>query len=666
MVWWLRRFFSTVHAEIAVDSFPGVELPKDTEQQSETERDSQRDKSKAFLQKCLEELTYLLTPPAHPLPPQPNHQSQGSSFEPKDVPMHDAYVQQQQHAPRRRNPQISHLPSLPNHPPPPRSNPEFYQSSQHGPQPDSIPQHLPSQPPETVSRMPDEVQGQQPMSSRQMDEPVEQITHSFDSYGRQISSNDPHDSRSMMNVDANGWDFDDSNTLLDPNPSETSPRHLRLEQTDQFPNVSSLPAKSPPRTGHGSHRRKSSGSVGHLARKHSSGSSHDLGKSHEPLNFNVKFALRGHIDVVRSVIFTGGGSPSEPEVCTTGDDGTIKRWIIPAYYSTNSNKHALPPYSSQPSDTDIQSYFTHRGHEGTVTSLAACPSANSPASPSFSTGGRALGDGWIFSGGQDTTIRVWERGRVDPKATLEGHTDAVWALAVLPAPASSILGGAEPTTGNPSLSATTHPVLPPSRDDGILLVSGAADGTIKIWTCSAPPTMHSPQPTATGARRGSRRLSVTSGSNFPSSPQPSTASGTLFHYQLVHNIDGLASSPTSIATLGAGGESFVVAFADAQCVVFDTRTGESVVGMQSQETYDGTPGTGVNAVVVAGQGFGGNVGEVGEGGESKEGEEVHGATGSQKDGGVEGVVITGHEDRFVRFFDANSGESPCSMICGRC
>jgi striatin 1/3/4 len=31
-----------------------------------------------------------------------------------------------------------------------------------------------------------------------------------------------------------------------------------------------------------------------------------------------------------------------------------------------------------------------------------------------------------------------------------------------------------------------------------------------------------------------------------------------------------------------------------------------------------------------------------------------GATGGRE--GVEGVVITGHEDRFVRFFDANSGE----------
>jgi len=37
---------------------------------------------------------------------------------------------------------------------------------------------------------------------------------------------------------------------------------------------------------------------------------------------------------------------------------------------------------------------------------------------------------------------------------------------------------------------------------------------------------------------------------------------------------------------------------------------------------------------------------------------VHGATGSG--GGVEGVIISGYEDRYIRFFDANSGMYPGS------
>ena len=636
---------------------PGIELHVEGEISADAEREAQRDKSKIFLQKCLEEITYLLTPPAHPVPPQANHQSQHSSFEPQDVTLQDAYAQQpqlpQSQLPRRRNPQLSHLPSLPNQGPSSRASSDYYQQSQHIPQPDTIPQHgLPGSAPDPLTIVPDDLQPQERLTSRTIDEPVEQITHSFDAYGRAI----PNPAPQSMVTDTNGWDFGEEATTPEPDPNGKT-AHSRLEQTDQFPDVSTFPAKSPPRPGHASHRRKSSGSTsGHLGRKRSEGS-HDLGRPREPQTFEVKFALRGHLDVVRSVIFTGGGSPSEPEICTTGDDGTIKRWIIPASYHhslspANSNS-SQPPPTLTPPDADITSCFTHRGHDGLVTSLAACPANHSPASPSFSTGGRASGDGWIFSGGQDATIRVWERGRVDAKATLVGHTDAVWALAVLPASATSVLAGADPPPGNPSLSATAQPV--PSRDDRILLASGAADGTIKIWAVSAPPQFHSPQPTPTGGRRNSRRLSVTSGSNFPSSPQPNSASGTPFHYQLVHNIDGLLASPTSIAPLGAGGESFAVAFADAQCVVFDTKTAESVVGMQSQETWDQTPSTGINAVVVATKGM--SAESDGSTKEGQEGEEVHGATGSGKDGGVEGVVITGHEDRYVRFFDANSGES---------
>jgi len=355
----------------------------------------------------------------------------------------------------------------------------------------------------------------------------------------------------------------------------------------------------------------------------------------EPRDFKVKFGLRGHLDVVRSVIFTGGGSPSEPEICTAGDDGMIKRWIIPASYG-NFNQQSMS------NDLDIQSYFTHRGHEGVVTSLAACP-----ATATFSTGGRVSGDGWIFSGGQDATIRVWERGRVDPKATLDGHTDAVWAVCVLPATSAAVFGPECNNIGGP---------------DRLLLASGSADGTIKIWAVSAPPQLASP---STGSRRGvggSRRHSVTSGSNYPSSPQPSVASSTPFMYMLVHTIDraGLPS-PTCISPLSPLGENFVVSFNDATILIFDTRTGEEIIGMASNETYDGTPATGINAIVATSQGAE-NADISGRVGIGEEESPVHGATGSSERGGVEGVVISGHEDRFIRFFDANSGMFSPSLL----
>lgn len=492
--------------------------------------------------------------------------------------------------------------------------------------------------------------------SRSIDDEVEKVTHSFDTYGRQIANTEEVDISRMLGADDNdGWNFDDSQALLEPPPDVQDTRRVEI---DPFPNANHIPAKSPPRTS-ASHRRRSSGN---MARRRSDGV-HELSLNAatkaETGNFKVRFALRGHLDVIRSIIFTGGGSPSEPEICTTGDDGMIKRWIIPALYNNLNSTQSQPSQQQQQiPDLDVQSYFTHRGHDGMITCLASCP-----ASASFSTGGRAQGDGWIFSGGQDATIRVWERGRIDPIATLDGHTDAVWTICVLPGSSKTLLGrdlDDSPTSLTPNSTLNVN-------DDRILLATGSADRTVKIWAVSAPPQLSSPSYPPAASRRGSRRQSVTSGSGFPTSPQPSIASNTAFHYDLIHSIEwprGPAASPTCISPLGLAGESFVVSYSDSSILIFDTRTGDEIVGMASNETYNGTQTTGINSVVVLstsiGNSDGSGIGQNLDSGRNISGEEetpVHGATGSTKSGGVEGVVISGHEDRFVRFFDANSGKS---------
>jgi striatin 1/3/4 len=467
-------------------------------------------------------------------------------------------------------------------------------------------------------------QSQQTQSSQSFasvpEEQVEKVTHTFDTQGRQIPNQEAGSSRSVpvAEEESESWNFEEPTSDI---PQEIPPS--RRPDTEAFPSANNIPSKSPPRHGKRKtsldlHRRRSSqGETREVASQNS--------RSDTP-NFKVRFALRGHLDVVRSVIFTGGGSPTEPEICTAGDDGMIKRWIIPASYA---NQHSMS------NDLDISPYWSHRGHDGVVTSLAACPS-----SASFATGGRVSGDGWIFSGGQDATVRVWERGRVDPKATLDGHTDAVWTVCVLPATCASVFGSDCSNYGGP---------------DRVLLASGSADGTIKIWAVSAPPQLVSP---SVGSRRGvggSRRHSVTAGSNYPSSPQPSVATTTPFHYMLVHTIEQPThSSPTCISPLSPNGESFVVSFSDASILVFDTRTGEELIGMASAETYDGTPATGVTSVITTSQSIEGTSSQESGRGSDEEGA-VHGPTGSNSGGGVEGVIISGHEDQFIRFYDANSG-----------
>ncbi|EEH46289.1 uncharacterized protein PADG_02387 [Paracoccidioides brasiliensis Pb18] len=630
-----------------------LELNAENVANPDVRQDSEREKSRMYLGKCSQEVAYHIIPGSHPPPDlldqqelsehgYQNHQMQRSSLE-------EAYAQQQyQHQQRQKLQQQ-----------------QQQQQQQHnhvnmGREP-SIHQPLPSNYSETsnlgrpqlnhASQAPVEGHPFQQQRSHSIsmdlrkppfdyssvaDEEVESITHTFDSYGKQIPiTESPHPvmSKEPVSDDADGWNFDE-NPINELTPAGGQ---LHRPDTDAFPNANFIPPKSPPRGGPGSHRRKSSG------RRRSEGNTdtRDLaalsGLSPDAPNFKVRFALRGHLDVVRSVIFTGGGSPSEPEICTCGDDGTIKRWIIPTSYGSFSSYN-----TSSNNDLDITSYFTHRGHIGPVTCLAACP-----PSPNFSSGGRVLGDGWIFSGGQDASVKVWERGRVDPKASLDTHTDSVWALCVLPGTVGSIFGDQCSHYGGV---------------DRILLASGASDGRILIWAVSMPPQLASPQ---AGSRRGgggSRRAnSISSGSNFPSSPQPSTATATPFHYTLIHHIIRPDSpSPTCISPLSLSGVSFVVSYADACIIIYDTRSGEEIVGMASLETYDGTRSTGVNSVTASTMGFDGTANLDPNRALAEEEAVVHGATGTS--GGVEGVIISGYEDRYIRFFDANSGQCTYTML----
>lgn len=607
------------------------------------EKDEQIGKARKYLQKCVEEINYLLLPPSHPPPPQSSLQSMANSayLHQPDAPMTmEDYLHQRQKG--QQLPNASLAQPLPNHQPPPVPS-ELGHVSQVGPQPQA--EYMTREPSGQPHYGHMQSLGSSPFPGAEnnaqgfptvTEEALDKVTHSYDAMGRPVNVREDEGLPLVSNRHpdiSDGFAFGDTTTLVEP-ASDTLP--TRRPDTDLFPSANSIPVRSPPRTTPGSHRRRSSGSIS-MARRRSQeheGQSSAVGLSArgDPQQFKVRFALRGHLDVVRSVIFTGGGSPAEPEICTAGDDGMIKRWIIPASYSNFNGQHGPN------ADLDIQSYFTHRGHEGSVMSLAACP-----ASTSFSTGGRVSGDGWIFSGGQDATVRVWERGRVDPKATLEGHTDAVWSVCVLPATSAAIFGPDCNNFGGP---------------DRVLLASGSADGAIKIWAVSAPPQLASPQ---SGSRRGvggSRRHSVTSGSNYPSSPQPSVATSTPFHYSLVHSIErpGLPS-PTCICPLSPTGETFIVSYNDASVLIFDSRTGEEMIGMASTETYDGTPNTGVNAIVATSVGLEGNMSAESGRGIGEEDSGIHGATGSTADGGVEGVVISGHEDKFIRFYDANSGSS---------
>ena len=587
----------------------------DTEEEAEKVEDSEdpeRGSMKTYMEKTQGELSFLLISPSNPLPPRepPQEEILPFSVQQNQQSIEDMYSQQHGGKELRGTNMVRSSPA-PNHHPLPVPNvsglairnPDQPMSRSLADQ-QPLPQTSPADWPPNF------------MMEKVAEEPVTKVNHSYDTYGRPIDIDETSEPEAP--TEADGWDFNDAAAFPEPEVKPTPQR----SDTDIFPVAQDLP-KSPSRAP-GSHRRKSS-----MGRRKSGDQELSLHTTHkvDNGNFKVRFGLRGHLDAVRSVIFTGGGSPGEPELCTSGDDGMIKRWIIPARYENQGGMH------NSANDLDIQSYFTHRGHAGSVMCLTAwSPSQN------FSSGGRAQGDGWIFSGGQDATVRVWERGRVDPKATLAGHTDAVWTVCVLPGTTGAVFGQNN-AFGGP---------------DRIILASGAADGTVKVWSVSAPPQLVSPQ--GGSLRRGGRVRgnSMSSGSAFPQSPQPSIASNSPFNYTLIHSIsrENSDASPTCITPLSSSGDAFVVAYADAAVLVYDTRTGDQVASMASLETYNGEASTGVNAIVAPTSGLDGSLTDSSRGVHEDE-NVVGGATGSQ--GGVEGIIISGHEDQFIRFYDANSG-----------
>ncbi|KAL2205802.1 WD40 repeat-like protein [Sarocladium strictum] len=624
-----EKLKSAAAQKLPVPGVDGLEM-------EQTDDEAQRQDLKGFLDQCQSEFMYLMITPANPHPPRDSPPLPML----EDLREAEAFGMQHQQVMDRQypmRPAQNHIQDMNARPPP-------------------GPNHATPMPPNAANfpPKPTDLQAQgmvrsagdhQPVmytpanewqpsvTTRPIEEPAQEA---YPQTGVALGGlEEPVElkEKPVPEADSDGWEFPEG-TFPEPGTGQPATNASNRPDTDAFPNADNLP-KSPGRLAN-SHRRK-----GSMSRRRSAEQELSLNASQnaDNGNFKLRFGLRGHLDTVRTVIFSGGGSPGEPEICTAGDDGTVKRFHIPRLDSVGG---------AAASDLDVTANFTHRGHAGGVLTLTSW----SP-SPNFSTGGRAQGDGWIFSGGQDATIRVWERGRVDPKATLEGHTDAVWALCVLPTTLGAIFG-----------TSSTH-----GSADRILLASGAADGTVKVWSVSAPPQLSSPQP---GSNRGVsgrggrvRGNSMSSGSGFSNGPQASVASNSPFNHTLVHTIRRPAdsdASPTCIAPLSPAGETFVVSYSDATVIVYDTRTGDQLGSMDSTETYDQTMRTSINAVVAttigldqAHQQHHGTLGDDDTAGGPTGGD---GSAGS----GVEGTIISGHEDCYVRFFDANSGQCTYNML----
>ena len=180
-------------------------------------------------------------------------------------------------------------------------------------------------------------------------------------------------------------------------------------------------------------------------------------------------------------------------------------------HSTRTN--ALPEPEPQ---------VTLRGHSAPITALALSSSQNR-----------------LYSASLDQTVQVWALPQRDREpyapfdaglriALLEGHTDAIWDLALMPLRI---------------------------RDEG-LLATASADGTVKIWACDGQPSL---------------KLSWNYGG------VDGLASSTTL------------PAPTSIDVCHTDMRKVTVAYQDAAVFLFDVETGQRVLRLKSDETYGACP-----------------------------------------------------------------------------
>lgn len=162
--------------------------------------------------------------------------------------------------------------------------------------------------------------------------------------------------------------------------------------------------------------------------------------------------------------------------------------------------------------------MTYRAHTGSVTSVLM-----------------SSDQGRIYSASLDTTINVWKippaahetYGPFDASihlATLSGHTNAVWALALV--------------------------------GDGTLLASASADGTVKLWDTAKATTGEEP------LVRSWDYGEVAAGKRKKAAPSP---------------------APTSLAAVGT--DRVAVAYQDSVVKIFDVDSGKEVLRLKSDHTF---------------------------------------------------------------------------------
>lgn len=260
----------------------------------------------------------------------------------------------------------------------------------------------------------------------------------------------------------------------------------------------------------------------------------------------------------------------------------------------------------------------------------------------------------LYSGSDDNTIKFWKldpstfkqsaskapsgqnSGDTDPILTLRGHSAAVTCLAISTSKRrlysgsvdSSILvwklidgNSNEPYPPFDSSLELTRLVghtqaiwdlclLPTKMDGEGLLASASADGTVKFWTA------------VDGNQQSSLLLSFDYFGLDPSLEKEEERA------KIIEENKSLPV-PTSIAPCMSDLRKCAISYSNCIVKLFEVETGKEVMQIQSDENYDQTVATQINKVL------------------------THPTLP---------ILITGHENNYIKFFDINTGMCTLSMV----
>ncbi|KAI0273852.1 WD40-repeat-containing domain protein [Gloeopeniophorella convolvens] len=272
-----------------------------------------------------------------------------------------------------------------------------------------------------------------------------------------------------------------------------------------------------------------------------------LGEGEGTKVWKTKRTLRNHLDAVRAIAF----HPTELCLATGGDDCTVKIWRTDVAGLASSNSRPV---------TEVEPQLTLRGHSAAITRLIIASSKQLVYSASLDSTVRV----WALPPSSHTTYAPYDASRF--RGELIGHTDAVWDLALV-------------------------------RDE-CTLISGGAEGSVKVWDVSD----------ASGC--GSLRLSW-------------TYNGMDYTGEESDDLPGV----TAVEAIKVDLKKVAVAYQNATIKIFDIEHGKELTVLH------GEPGS--------------------DGGLSQVNNIVSHPTMP--------LLITAHEDKYISVYDINSGQCTYSM-----